>query len=73
MDFQTPKLFISYKHLEAKTVQQLEQKMLQIQVSSGKSIEFSAPQHANNKWNTWYLYDFAKDIKPQDKLKMGKK
>lgn len=69
--FQTSQLFISYKHIQAKTPKQLEREMLKIQVAEKKPIEFTPPTFSNNKWNTWYLYDYSNDVRPQDKIKLN--
>ena len=71
--FQAPQLFISYKYYEAKTPEQLQILMLQIQVSAGVPINFTPPIYVKDKWITWALHDYSKDIRPQDKLKMGNK
>jgi hypothetical protein len=68
--YQSPELFISYKHIQAKTPEKLEQ----IQVNSQMPIDFKAPSYSEGQWHTWFLYDHSKDIRPQDKLLMkGKK
>ena len=72
--YQASQLFITYKHIQAKTPAQLEQMMLQIQVTAQVAIDFTAPTYSEGKWHTWYLHDYSKDIRPQDKLLMkGKK
>lgn len=71
MDFQASNLFISYKHLQAKTPEQLEEKMLQIQVSARISVEFTAPTWSNDQWHTWYLFDYSTSLRPKDKLKIN--
>jgi hypothetical protein len=69
--FQNSKLFISYKHIQAKTPEKLEQEMLQTQVASREAVTFSAPTYNNGNWHTWFLYDFSQDVRPQDKIKLN--
>lgn len=71
MSFIPGKPFISYKHLEAKTPEELEEKMLEISMKSSFVTNFSAPTYSEKKWHTWYLYDYSKDIKAKDKLDMA--
>lgn len=72
--YQNSQLFISYKHIQAKTPSQLEQMMLQIQVNANMPVTFSPPSFSEGNWHSWYLYDWSNDIRPQDKLLMkGKK
>ena len=73
MSFVTPKPYVSYKHVEAKTPKDLEQLILSISVSSTHPPQFSAPTFSNGKWHTWYLYDWSKDILPKDKFEMEHK
>ena len=70
--FQPGNRFISYKHLEADNPKQLEVKMLQVSIDN-ENTSFTPPQYANGKWNVWYLHDFAKDLKPKQKLEMKNK
>ena len=73
MDFQPAQLFISYKFLNAPNAKSLEQLMLKIQVESKKPINFSTPVYnaISGTYETWYLYDFSKDLRPLDKLKIN--
>jgi hypothetical protein len=73
MNFQNSNLFISYKNITAKTPQQLEKTMLQIQIAAKKPVVFTPPTYVKGSWSTWYLHDYSKDISAQDKLKMGNK
>ena len=63
--------FISYKHLAASNPQDLEKKMLAVAFKSDIPVNFTAPSYAQGKWNVWYLYDFSKDLRPKDKLKLN--
>jgi hypothetical protein len=72
MAFVTPKPYISYKHIEAKSPNDLELLMLAISVKSQSPPSFSAPTFSNGKWHTWFLYDWSKDIKPFDRFEMVK-
>lgn len=65
-----PNPYISYKHLEAKSTDELELKMLTISIKSNHPPTFSPPTFSNGKWHTWYLFDWATLVRPQDKLKM---
>lgn len=71
--FQNSQLFISFKHIQAKTPKQLENQMLQIQVNAGKGIDFTPPTFNGGNWHTWYLHDHSEDIRPQDRLLLGNK
>jgi hypothetical protein len=71
MTFITPKPYISYKHIEAKSPQELELIMLAISVKSQTPTEFTPPSFSNNKWHSWFLYDFSIDVLPKDKLDMS--
>lgn len=64
------KPYISYKHLEAKTPEELELLMLEISVKATHPTSFSAPSFSGGKWHTWYLYDWSLDIKPKEKLNL---
>lgn len=64
------KPYISYKHLEAKTTEELEIAMLQISVKSNHPSSFAPPSFSGGKWHTWYLYDWSQDIKPKEKLNL---
>lgn len=74
MHFENSDLFVSFKHISALTPKKLEQLMLQIQLDAGQGISFSPPTYnlKTNKYETWYLYDHSKDIRPVDKLKNNK-
>lgn len=64
MDFnQPPQLFVSWKVMKAKTAEELSKKMLQLQVTMRKPAKFSVPQFVKGQYETWYLYDYSKDIK----------
>lgn len=67
--------FISYKYLSATKPNQLEKKMLEIQITNSKSINFTPPTYNERlkTYETWYLYNYADDIDPRAKLKMGNK
>ena len=54
--------------MDAKTPEQLEKKMLSLQVKSGKSINFSIPTFNNDMWHTWFLYDYEKQVSSKQKL-----
>ena len=66
--------FISYKYLSASNPEQLEVKMLQIQIDN-ENTSFTPPTFntKSNKYEVWYLYDFSKDIKPKQKVEMNNK
>lgn len=64
--FISPKPYISYKHIEAKSPEDLEILMLKISVNSQNPISFTPPQFSNNKWHSWYLYDWSNEVKPKD-------
>lgn len=68
--YQEPKLYISYKLLEAKTPRELEKKMLELQLRSRKPINFTPPQFVQGKWTAWYLHDYSKDVRSKDKIKL---
>ena len=68
MNFESPDLFISFKHIEADSPEKLEELMLILQVKSKKPINFSTPSFNNDKWHTWFSHNFAKDIKAKHKL-----
>ena len=71
--FTEPKPYISYKHLSAKTPEELELAMLTISVQSQNAPSFTPPTFSNGNWHTWFMYDFAKDIKGKEKLKLESK
>lgn len=70
MDYQEPKLFISYRHLDADTPKKLEELMLTVQVRSKRPVDFTPPTFNNKKWHTWFMFDFAQDMKSSEKLKV---
>lgn len=74
MTFIPAKPFISYKHVKARTPEQLEIEMLKISVNSTEPTSFTAPFYVNGFWYAWYLYDYSKDLtsKQQFKTKGGK-
>ena len=69
----SPKPYISYKHIESKTPQELELLMLAISVKSNAPVNFSPPTFSMNKWHSWYLYDYSLDVRPKDKLELESK
>lgn len=71
--YQAPKLFISYKYVEAANPKELEKKMLQLQVSAKAPLDFTPPQYAKGKWTVWFMYDFSQEVRPEDKIKMEAK
>ena len=73
MTFLTPQPYISYKHIEAKTPQELELLMLSLSVKSKLPTEFTPPSFSNGKWHTWYLYDYSQDVMPKDRLDLENK
>ena len=73
MSFISPKPYISYRHLEARTPSDLEMLILTISVKSNHPPSFSAPSFSNGKWHTWYLYDWSQDVLPKDKFVMENK
>lgn len=75
MHFEPGNQYISYKHVEANDPKQLEIKMLQIQITTGKPVNFTPPMYnaKTNMYESWFLHDFSKDIKPKKKLNMNNK
>lgn len=71
--FQEPKPFISYKHLEAKSPEELEQLMLLLSVKSNGQVIFTPPSFSNSKWHTWYMHDFSTEITALARLNLGNK
>lgn len=65
-------IFMSYKLLQSKTPQELEESMLRVQIENKSPVNFTAPTFSEGKWSTWYLHDFSKDIDPRAKLKITK-
>lgn len=55
------KKFISYKHIQARTPEELEVMMLEISVKSEYTVEFSVPSF-NGQWHAWFLYDWSKEV-----------
>lgn len=75
MNYEPSNQYISYKYVEADSPKKLEMLMLQIQVTAKKPVNFTPPIYNNkiNKYETWYQYDFSKDIKPKEKLELNNK
>jgi len=71
--FTEPKPYISFKHISAASPEDLELEMLKISVQSQHSPSFTPPTFSNNKWHTWFMYDFAQDVKGKDKLALENK
>lgn len=71
--FVPAKPFISYKHIEAKTPEDLEILMLKISVQAQIPPTFTPPTFANGKWHSFYLFDFSKEIKGLTKIELQTK
>lgn len=66
-------LYMSYKYIEAKTPKELEVLMLEVQVKSRRPISFTPPAYTKGKWSTWFLYDYSKELRGQEKIKLETK
>lgn len=66
--FITNNKYLSYKALKAKSIANLEKKMLLLNVNSLGGIEFTAPAFVGEEWITWYHYDYSNDFTAEEKF-----
>lgn len=73
MSFIPGKPYVSWKHIEAKTPEELEMMILKISITSNYSVKFSEPSFSGNKWHVWFLFDWSNVVKGKEKLDLEKK
>lgn len=70
MSFIPGKPYICWRHLEAKTPEELEILMLKISIRAPYICTFSQPSYSEKKWHVWYMFDWSLEIKGKDKFKV---